>query len=35
MGVSDPRLTERLLDELEKKLLSTARVAQPEDGPRS
>eukprot|EP00913_Durusdinium_trenchii_P010618 g9962.t1 len=34
MGVSDPRLTERLLDELEKKLLSTARVAQPEDGPR-
>ncbi|CAK9003158.1 Putative protein disulfide-isomerase C1F5.02 [Durusdinium trenchii] len=31
MGVSDPRLTERLLDELEKKLLSTARVAQPED----
>eukprot|EP00434_Breviolum_minutum_P018271 symbB.v1.2.016120.t1/scaffold1220.1/size130986/5 len=31
MGSSDPRLTERLLEELEKQLLHMVRVAQPED----
>ena len=31
MGLHDPRLTERLLDELEKHLLQVLRSAQPED----